>query len=112
MTDVFSSVIEKLPSVVPVEGVKIYISHNDDHEIMFLRCDVDLDYPAHAHSDQWTVVLEGQIDVTIDGETTSYRAGDRYDVPAGVTHSVFMHAGYKEVFFVDEPDVLGLHTAS
>lgn len=104
----FSEIIEKLPTIRPVDGVTIHVSSSDTHEVMFLRCDVDLEYPAHAHSGQWTVVLSGQIDVTIDGETTSYTAGERYEVPPGVEHSVFMHAGYAEVFLVDEPDVLGL----
>ncbi|WP_342661413.1 hypothetical protein Rruber_05179 (plasmid) [Rhodococcus ruber] len=108
MTSVFPEIVQQLPGCAPVEGVQIHISHTDTHEVMFLQCDIDLTYPSHAHSAQWTVVLSGEIEVTIFGETTTYRKGDTYYIPANVEHTVKMSAGYSEVFLVDEPNVLGL----
>ena len=33
------------------------------------------------------VILEGSMDITVDGKTTTYKKGDRFDVPAGKLHS-------------------------
>lgn len=45
-------------------------------------------YEPHAHKDKVTIITTaGSVDFTIDGKTNTFRAGDRYDVPAGVIHS-------------------------
>ena len=45
-------------------------------------------YPDHTHSGITAhIVLEGEITVTSEGTTETYRAGDRFDVPAGSVHS-------------------------
>ena len=45
-------------------------------------------YPDHTHSTITAhVVLEGEITVTSEGNTRAYKAGDRFDVPAGTVHS-------------------------
>jgi len=33
---------------------------------------------------EWGYILRGRVDVTIDGETTTYEAGDTYLIPGGV----------------------------
>jgi len=45
-------------------------------------------YPDHTHSGVTAhIVLEGEITVSSEGTTKTYRAGDRFDVPAGSVHS-------------------------
>lgn len=45
-------------------------------------------YPDHTHPRVTAhVVLEGEITVTSEGKTNTYRKGDRFDVPAGTVHS-------------------------
>jgi len=51
----------------------------------------------HAHYSDHThpvvtahVVLEGEIAVTMNGETHTYGVGERFDVPAGAVHSAKM----------------------
>ena len=45
-------------------------------------------YPDHTHSGITAhVVLDGEITVTSEGKTETYRAGDRFDVPSGTVHS-------------------------
>jgi quercetin dioxygenase-like cupin family protein len=45
-------------------------------------------YPDHTHPGVTAhVVLEGEIAVTSEGKTNTYRKGDRFDVPAGTVHS-------------------------
>lgn len=45
-------------------------------------------YPNHTHSGITAhIVLEGEITVTSEGQTITYKAGDRFDVPSGEVHS-------------------------
>lgn len=45
-------------------------------------------YPDHTHTGITAhIVLEGDITVTSEGQTNNYKAGDRFDVPAGEVHS-------------------------
>lgn len=45
-------------------------------------------YPEHTHMGITVhVVLEGEIAITMDGQTKTYNVGDRFDVPCEVTHS-------------------------
>ena len=45
-------------------------------------------YPDHTHSGVTAhIVLEGEITVTCQGTTKTYKAGDRFDVPKETVHS-------------------------
>ena len=45
-------------------------------------------YPDHTHSGLTAhIVLDGEITVTSEGQTLTYKTGDRFDVPAGEVHS-------------------------
>ncbi len=60
--------------------------------------------PAHSHSEQWEIVLEGMADVTIDNETVRYHKGNRMHLQAGVVQSAFVHAGFCSMAFFDQVD--------
>lgn len=48
-------------------------------------------YPDHTHSGLTAhVILEGEMTLTSEGETRTYKAGDRVDVPAHTIHSARM----------------------
>ena len=42
--------------------------------------------------------------LTIDGRTRTYRRGDEYLIPAGVSHSARLKAGLRIIDFFDDPD--------
>ena len=42
--------------------------------------------PEHTHGDQWGIVLQGTVRITIGTETHECHGGDTYFVPAGVPH--------------------------
>jgi len=45
-------------------------------------------YPDHTHSGITAhIVLDGDITVTSEGQTITYKPGERFDVPAGDVHS-------------------------
>jgi mannose-6-phosphate isomerase-like protein (cupin superfamily) len=48
-------------------------------------------YSAHTHPMETAhIILEGQMTLTMAGESTTYSAGERCDVPAGAVHSARM----------------------
>ena len=45
-------------------------------------------YPDHTHPGTTAhIILKGEMTVTSDGRTRTYKAGERFDVPAGTVHS-------------------------
>ena len=45
-------------------------------------------YPDHTHPTETIhIILRGEITVTTEGRSKTYRAGERCDVPAGAVHS-------------------------
>jgi mannose-6-phosphate isomerase-like protein (cupin superfamily) len=50
-------------------------------------------YPDHTHETETAhVILAGEMTLTMDGKSQTYRAGQRCDVPAGAVHSARMGA--------------------
>jgi mannose-6-phosphate isomerase-like protein (cupin superfamily) len=48
-------------------------------------------YPDHTHSDLTAhIILDGEMTLSMNGESRTYRVGDRCDVPAGAVHSAQM----------------------
>ena len=48
-------------------------------------------YPDHTHEGLSAhIILDGEMMVTSQGETRTYKAGDRFDVPARTVHSARM----------------------
>jgi len=104
MPEIFPGPIRALPEAdIPLEGVTAYLSQSDTHQVIFMSFEKDVDLPGHSHAAQVGFVLEGQIDLTIGEARRSYTKGDRYYIPAGVSHSGKIHAGYADITFFDEP---------
>ena len=48
-------------------------------------------YPEHTHPSVTAhIVLDGEVTVTSEGKTITYKAGDRFDVPAETLHTAQM----------------------
>jgi quercetin dioxygenase-like cupin family protein len=48
-------------------------------------------YPAHTHPTLTAhIILDGQMTLTVAGESKTYRAGERCDVAAGTVHAARM----------------------
>jgi len=103
MSKIFSdSIINLGEADIPFEGAKAYLSQGDNHQILFMEFDKDIDLPEHSHGSQWAVVLEGRIDLTIGGLRKVYQKGDRYFIPEGVKHYGKIYAGYADITFFGE----------
>ena len=103
MDDIFPEPIRKLPEAdIPLNGIKAYLSQSEHHQVLFMQFENDVNLPEHSHAAQIGFVLEGKIDLIIEGKRQSYTKGDRYYIPASVKHSAKIYAGYADITFFDE----------
>ena len=105
MNKVFPEPIRNLPEAdIPLDGITAYLSQSDTHQILFMQFEKDADLSEHSHAAQIGIVLEGKIELIIDGEKQSFTKGDRYHIPEGVRHSGKIYAGYADITFFNEPN--------
>ncbi|TCL72445.1 cupin domain [Hydrogenispora ethanolica] len=105
MSELFPAPVLALPEAdIPLPGIKAYLSQAENHQIIFMEFSQDVDLAEHAHAAQWGIVLEGRIDLCIDGVPHSFTKGDRYFLPAGVKHSGKIYAGYADMTYFDQKD--------
>ena len=69
-----------------------------------MQFEEEVDLPEHLHAAQVGFVLEGNIDLVVDGKKQTFTKGDRYYIPAGVRHSGKIYSGYADITFFNEPN--------
>ncbi|AOT72327.1 cupin domain-containing protein [Geosporobacter ferrireducens] len=105
MSKIFPEVIKNLPEAdIPLDGITAFLSQGDQHQIIFMEFEKDVDLPEHEHESQYGIVLEGKIELTIDGVKNTFVKGDRYYIPSGVKHFGKIFAGYADMTFFNEKD--------
>ena len=85
-------------------GLKAYLSQAENHQIVFMEFDKNVELSGHFHASQFCVVLEGKIDLKIGDQQHTFVKGDRYFIPAGIIHSGSIYAGNADISFFDEAD--------
>ena len=88
----------------PEGVVQTAVVKSDAGLVAFFTFLKDMELPAHAHGAQWGTVIEGEIELTIGGETMIYRPGDSYSIPAGVEHGATIKAGTRVIDVFEEAD--------
>ena len=84
----FPDFITSLPEAdIPFPGVRGWISQAPNHQVIFMDIDPIGSVAPHRHGEQWGLVVEGEMELTIDGVKRRVRAGDSYHIPANVEHS-------------------------
>lgn len=96
-------VVLKLPQAnIPIKGASAYLSQGENHQILFMEFSEDVELAEHCHEGQWGVVLEGKIDLIIEGVKQTFNKGDSYFIPKGVKHSGKIYNGYADISFFDQ----------
>ncbi|MCW3781107.1 cupin domain-containing protein [Defluviimonas salinarum] len=88
----------------PEEVITTNVLRSDDGLAVFFTFHENLDLPAHSHGGQWGTVLQGEIELTVEGETRRYRPGETYTIPSGALHSARIAAGTVVLDVFEEPD--------
>ena len=105
MLEIFPEPIRNLPQAdIPFDGITAYLSQAQNHQILFMEFSEDVEVPEHSHEAQWGVVMEGKIDLIIEGTKHTYSKGDRYFIDKGKRHWAKVYAGYADISFFNEKD--------
>ena len=103
MPDTFPTSIRQLPEAdVPLEGVNAYLSQGDNHQIVFMEFTKDVELSEHSHNSQWEIVLEGKVELWMNGIKQIFTKGDRFFIPNEVIHSARVYAGYVSIVFFNQ----------
>jgi len=99
----FPAFVRSLPEAdLPFEGLRGWLLQSDSGQILFNESDIEVSVPEHSHGDQWGVVIDGKIELTIGDLTRTYSRGDTYFIPAGTVHSALIYPGFRAVdYFAD-----------
>ena len=88
MHNIYPDMIKNLPEAdIPFNGVRGWVAQGENHQIVFFDIEPIGEVPRHSHGAQWGMVIDGNMDLTIGGETKNYGKGDHYFIPEGVLHS-------------------------
>jgi len=103
MKSILPKNIQKLPKAdIFLDGANIYVSQAKDHQIVFMEFQKEVTIPEHSHKSQWEIVLQGTVDVWIDGLKHTYSKGDQFFIPNGVKHHAKIPKGYASIAFFNE----------
>lgn len=103
----FPTFIQALPALdvpFPEDVVRTNAVRSDNALVVYFSILKDIDLPEHSHGHQWGAIFEGEIELTIGGDTRTYRPGDTWNIPAGTLHSGRLKAGSFLMDVFEEPD--------
>ena len=101
----FPDFVRALPEAdLPFEGLRGWLLNSERGQLLFLETDAELEVTEHSHGNQWGIVVAGEMELTIGGETATFRQGDSYYIPAGTTHGATLRAGFRALDFFEDKD--------
>ena len=81
-------IVREMPEAdIPFEGVSGRLMQGPDQQLVFFDIEPIGEVAPHSHGAQWGIVVDGEMDLTIGGETKTLRKGDSYFILAGIVHS-------------------------
>jgi len=99
----FPRVISSLPEAdIKFEGVRGWLAQGDDHQIVFFEIEPSAKVSEHSHDAQWGIVIEGEMELTINGRAKIYGKGDEYFIPAKAIHSARFLTKCRAIDFFSE----------
>ena len=79
--------IKDIPSKEPIPGITGYYAHGDKHTFGYVEIKKGTVIPEHHHvHEQITYVIEGQLDMIIDGKLCSLTPGMVQIIPSHTPH--------------------------
>jgi quercetin dioxygenase-like cupin family protein len=101
----FPPFLDRLPELdVDLPGFSGRLLQAAAHQVAFMRFDEEVTVPEHSHGEQWELVVAGEVALTVEGETRTYRVGESFHIPAGTPHAAVVRAGYRGLAVFDQPD--------
>jgi quercetin dioxygenase-like cupin family protein len=102
----YPEVITRLPEAdVPFEGAKAWILQSDVKQLVFFEFKAGMNLPQHCHTyPQWGFVIEGEMELIVDGKPRLCRKGDEYLIPTGAMHGAKFLTKTRVMDFFPEKD--------
>ena len=105
MSEKFPDIISHLPEAeIPIAGVKSHLAQCGNQQFIFMNFENDVEVPEHSHEAQWGVVLDGEIELIIEGKKNIFRKGDTYFIPKDIKHSAKIKKGYSDLTLFNQKD--------
>lgn len=100
----YPEMIRSLPEIdVPLKGIRGWLLQGQDQQLVFFDLQTIAEIPEHFHGEQWGVLISGEMELTIKGETQIYYPGEWYYIPANAPHSAkFIKRCFAIDFFADK----------
>jgi mannose-6-phosphate isomerase-like protein (cupin superfamily) len=95
----FGEPVVRLPQA-RLGGARVYVHDNGTGQVLFIEAPADgpdVVVATHTHGDEWGVVVEGEIEMTIDGRVEVHGPGTPHQIPAGVPHSFRFRPGTSSI---------------
>lgn len=99
--------IQSQPSLdvpFPEDIIATSAVRSDGALVVFLHVHKDTEIPEHQHGAQWGTLVQGSLELTINGHTHQCVPGDSWDIPAGTPHAAKLKAGSLVIDVFEEPD--------
>ncbi len=84
----YPNVILSLPEAeIAFKGARAWIMQGENNQIVFFEFEEGVDLPEHNHVyPQWGLVIDGEMELKINGTPRFCRKGDEYYIPVGELH--------------------------
>ncbi len=84
----YPTIVTGMPRAdVPLPGIRGWLLQAPDRQGVFFAIEPGASVPEHSHGPQWGFVLEGELELTVDGRTRTLGPGDSYEIAEGQPHS-------------------------
>lgn len=106
MTRDFPSFVRTLPEAdLGCPGLRGWVLQGERGCVLYSEAITEAALPEHAHAECWGVVVDGRMELTVDGYTRVYTRSDLYVVPPQVRHRARVFPGFRGVEHLSDPDL-------
>lgn len=91
---------EKLNSFSDHWSPRIVATMND-HDVMVVRVEGEFVWHSHPETDDFFLILDGELDIELRDRTVTLRPGELYVVPKGVEHRPVARKGEVQMLLIE-----------
>ncbi len=84
-------------------GVDVYVHDNGSSQVLFMELPAErteVVVPTHTHDVEWGIVVEGEVEITVNGKAERHGPGATHHIPANAPHSIRFTPGTSSVHHI------------
>lgn len=100
----YPEVITRLPEAdIQFQGVRAWILQGERQQLVFFEMEPSAQVPEHSHTyPQWGTLIEGKMELIIEGKPRIIEKGDEYVIPAHAKHRARFFTKSRVIDFFSE----------